>query len=362
MTGMTNYLKQSIRTNGPMSIASFMAECLMNPKYGYYQKKPVFGTAGDFITAPEISQMFGEIIGLWLMDAWGKMGSPNPVRLVEFGPGRGTLMQDIIRSLILEPSLAEAATVHFIEESAQLKKLQKKAVPIATWHKDISEVPDGPILLVANEFFDALPIHQFQRKDGVWYEKYVQLDKDDRLAFVLGPPSSKLAMLDKNLRNQSSDGIAEISPATTSIMGDIANRIQTQGGVALIIDYGYDTTQMGDTLQAVKDHKFCDILSNPGEVDLTAHVNFEHLLNIAHEATLKSYGPIGQGSFLMNLGLGIRASNLAKNKPQEETSSILSALKRLTSPEEMGTLFRVIAITSPNQTIPVAGFYGSKRT
>lgn len=352
---MEAYLAQRIRTTGPITLADYMGDCLMHPDHGYYQQERIFGADGDFITAPEISQMFGEMIGLWLANRWQAMGAPTRINLIELGPGRGTLMADVLASTRSVAGFHDALTVHFLELSEQLRAEQKKAVPSATWHSSLATIPNGPVLVVANEFFDALPIHQFEFKDGIWFERSVTLDGDENLKMVLTEPSAKLALVPEHLRKPKGNAVVEVSPASIGIMRDIGDRLNNDGGAALIIDYGYDHANFGDSFQAVKDHRYCDALTAPGKADITAHVNFESLKRMAMDAGLQVGGPTGQGQFLMQLGLGSRASALVKGKSEEQHAEVFSALKRLTAPDEMGTLFRVLSVTDIDQE-PAPGF------
>ena len=275
-------IRRLIEANGPISIAEYMAMCLGDPEHGYYMTREPIGAAGDFITAPEVSQMFGEIVGAWLINAWRLAGSPSPVRLVELGPGRGTLMADILRVAENVPEFSKAVSVHLVEKSPVLRAQQAAMLSAArmqaTWCASFEEVPTGALLLVANEFFDALPIRQFLRVDDVWRERVVGLDAAGELAFGIG------AGMIENLKREPEAALSihsdateflEVRPAAEAIVGEIAGRIARDGGAALIVDYGYvHGGPGGDTLQAVRKHAFADPLSAPGEVDLTAHVDF----------------------------------------------------------------------------------------
>lgn len=349
MNEMEAYLARRIRTTGPITLADYMGDCLMHPDHGYYQQERIFGADGDFITAPEISQMFGEMIGLWLANRWHAMGAPTHINLIELGPGRGTLMADILASTRNVAGFHDAVSVHFLELSEQLRAEQQKAVPNAQWHSSLATIPNGPVLMIANEFFDALPIHQFEFRDGVWFERSVTLDDDGNLKLTLTEPSAKFALIPDHLRKPTSNAVIEVSPAAIGIMRDIGDRLNNDGGAALIIDYGYDHANFGDSFQAVKDHRYCDALTAPGKADLTAHVNFESLKRMATDAGLKIGGPVGQGKFLMQLGLGNRAGTLVNGKNEEEQAETFSALKRLSAPDEMGELFRVLSVSDIDQ-------------
>ena len=355
MNQLHDILARLIKTHGPMTLSDYMRDCLMHPKHGYYQHEEVFGSEGDFITSPEVSQMFGEMIGLWLVDQWRTLGSPTPFNLVEFGPGRGTLMVDILRACKQTPAFLQAARIFFVERSEKLIKEQKKNVPHANWISDVDELYAGPTLIVANEFFDALPIHQFQKHDGAWLERRIGTSDDDKLVWKLGAASGALALMPQQLKFNEQGSIVEICPAALRIAGTIAKHIATNRGAALFIDYGYDKSAVGDTFQAMKDHAYVDPLCEPGKADLTAHVNFDMLATAAAEKGAVAHGPTGQGAFLMSIGMGNRAMELAKDMDAAGQENILTALKRLTSPDEMGDLFRVLALVSAGQKV-VPGF------
>lgn len=355
MAGVEAGLKRLIAANGPITIAQFMTEALMHPEEGYYTTGAPFGAAGDFITAPEVSQMFGELLGLWAVDYWQRAGSPKPVNLVELGPGRGTLMADFLRAARTVPAFPEAATLHLVETSPRLKDQQQKTLadaPLAPhWHDRLMDVPDGPMILIANEFFDCLPIQQFEFRQGAWRERRVGLDENGDFIFVLAPgtPPAPPEVPPED------SAIREISPAALSLMGEIAERIQANGGAALIIDYGYDRPGFGDTFQAVKGHAYADPLAEPGKADLTAHVDFGLLARTAREAGAAVFGPAPQGAFLENLGIETRARALKERADDRQRQEIDTALHRLTDGDQMGTLFKVLAVTSP-EAPPPAGF------
>lgn len=351
MTALRETLLKRIAATGPISLADYIAECLMHPAHGYYQQETVFGQDGDFTTAPEISQMFGEMVGLWLADRWIKMGRPNPVNLIELGPGRGTLMADIMRATEPVEDFTVARKVHFVEASAQLRALQADKVPDATWHTDVSNLPIGPCLIVANEFFDALPIHQFEKLNGRWFERTVGEHKN-QLGFMLGACGPQISLIDDATRGGAPEGaILEACPLGLSIAGVLADHIEAEGGAALILDYGYRKSGFGDTFQALKNHQFTDPLAEPGKADLTAHVAFDQIAKAVGDRA-KCFGPAGQGMFLMALGIGARAQHLATEVDEDGQNRILSELKRLTAPEEMGTLFKALAVQSKGLEAP----------
>ena len=345
MTPLKNILARRIEATGPISLADYMAECLMHPKHGYYQRERVFGSDGDFITAPEVSQMFGETIGLWLADRWIVMGRPARVNLVELGPGRGTLMADMLRAAAKVPGFKDAAQVHFIEASEQLRALQAEKVPGATWHDDFSSIPEGPTLVVANEFFDALPIHQYEKQGGKWFERSVGL-VGDRLGFVLTQPGAQFALAPAHLLSAPDGSLLEVCPGAISSSANVASHLAAHGGAALFIDYGYAISAPGDTFQALKAHAFTDPFAEPGKADLTAHVAFDRIAEASESAGAKATPAAEQGAFLMTIGLGVRAQALAETASSKGQERILSELKRLTAPDEMGTLFKVLAVQS----------------
>jgi SAM-dependent MidA family methyltransferase len=339
MSALKDLLLRQIAKTGPITLAEYMATCLMHPEHGYYSTRDPLGAAGDFTTAPEISQMFGELIGLALAQSWLDRGAPSPFVLAELGPGRGTLMADILRATKAVPGFHQAAQIHLVEASPTLRAEQAKHVPQANWHDTINTLPDLPLFLVANEFFDALPIRQFTREGDHWREHVVG-EKDGALVLGLTDPSTPAAL--KNRLNDTKDGdVVEICTPAKTITAEIGARITNQGGAALIIDYG-DWRSQGDTLQALQNHQHVSPFANPGNADLTAHVDFEALTAAAHPAKFSRVTP--QGVFLERLGITQRAQTLAQNLSGEALQSHISAHRRLTHPEEMGSLFKVVAV------------------
>jgi len=348
MTAAAEALAARIRQTGPMTVAEFMAECLMNPVWGYYATRDPLGAQGDFTTAPEISQMFGELLGLALAQVWLDRGSPASVRLVELGPGRGTLMADLLRATRIVPGFHDALTLHLVETSPALRARQSETVTHPfTHHAALEDVPDGPLYLIANEFFDALPIRQFLREGSVWRERVVGLE-DGRLVFGLAGPTEP-SDLAPRLADTHHGDLVEQNPTATAIAAEIGARIARYGGVALIVDYG-DWHSLGDTLQALRGHRAVPPLETPGEADLTAHVDFEALARAASRAKATPLTP--QGTFLESLGIAARAEALAKNLSGPALASHKAAFHRLTSPDEMGTLFKVMALYQPNTPLP----------
>ncbi|SEW27621.1 SAM-dependent methyltransferase, MidA family [Aliiroseovarius sediminilitoris] len=342
MTRLARILWRRIEASGPISVADFMSECLLHPDYGYYTTRDPFGASGDFITAPEISQMFGELLGLALAQAWLDQGAPAPFALVELGPGRGTLMEDILRATKNVPGFLAAAEVHLVEASAAQKAAQAKTLaPRAIIHHDTADtLPEAPLFCVANEFFDALPIRQFQKDGTGWRERQVGLG-EDKLVFGL---TTRLPVRDLTFRlDDTRDGdLVELCPSVPAIMAQIASRIERHGGAALIIDYG-DWRSVGDTLQAIAAHDHVDPLLCPGEADLTAHVDFEALVRSATPLSPHLLTP--QGIFLERLGITQRAEALASKLTGDALDAHVKAHRRLTHPDEMGTLFKVLGLT-----------------
>lgn len=349
MTALADLLTSRIAKTGPITLADYMAECLLHPAHGYYASRDPFGTQGDFITAPEISQMFGELLGLCLAQTWMDQGQPDRFTLAEIGPGRGTLMADLLRATKGVAGFHAAAEVHLIEASPVLRAKQAEVVPHATWHSDISTLPDAPLYIVANEFFDALPIRQFTRDDGGWREHMVGV-QDGALNLGLSA-AAPIEALDHRLDDTTAGDIVELCPALSGITAQISQRITDHGGAALIIDYG-DWRSLGDTFQALTAHKAVDPFIAPGDADLTAHVDFEAIANAAPPAQFTRLTT--QGVFLERLGITQRAQSLAQRITGDALEQHIAAHRRLTHPSEMGEIFKVIGL-HPNGTPPPAG-------
>ncbi|MCW8914874.1 MAG: SAM-dependent methyltransferase [Magnetovibrio sp.] len=358
MNALFDIIKAEIEADGPITVARYMELALAHPEHGYYQKQDPFGEDGDFVTAPEISQMFGEILGLWMAVVWQGMGEPDPLNLVELGPGRGTLMADALRAAHALEDFDDAVRMWMIETSPALREKQKEmlkpAMLMPAWRDSFEEVGPGPLIVIANEFFDALPIQQIARADDGWRERLIGMnDEGDKFEYTLSEDLADSSVVPEELRNSTPPGsIFEYQPASQAIMRQISERVVKEGGVALFIDYGHIEHGIGETLQAVKDHKFTDVLKNPGDVDLTAHVDFLQLTKVAEEAGATVLGPVPQGAFLERLGLGQRANALMMNGNEDQVAEIDAAYKRLTDAEEMGTLFKVIAIVPPGFGVP----------
>ena len=331
-----------IQRDGAISVADYMDAVAT----AYYARGDVFGTDGDFITAPEISQTFGELIGLWCAVVWQNMGAPTSFRLVECGPGRGTLMADLLRAAARIPGFTAAADVHLVERSQALRTRQRETLKDhkVTWHDDLAAVPPGPAILVANEFLDALPIRQFEMTGNGWMERFITADETGALRFTLkfGTPAEAPPA--------ATGAIFETSPAVTDFVATLTKRIAGNGGAALLIDYGHIRTAVGETLQAVKKHRPCGVFETPGEADLTAHVDFAAVAKAA--AGLTVHGPVEQGTWLASLGIKLRGVQLAKGKPPAAVETITAGIGRLTQADAMGALFKVIALTHPSLATP----------
>jgi len=335
VTPIEHLLRREIAETGPLTVARFMELCLAHPEHGYYRVRDPLGAAGDFITAPEISQMFGEMIGIWIASVWDQMGRPA-FRLVELGPGRGTLMADVLR-VLAQLGAAGAAEPWLIETSPALRAEQARRVKGAKWAESLAGVPEGPFILIANEFLDALPVRQFLKSAGGWRERLVGL-REGRLAFGLSEP----------LPGDDAAPVSswhETSPAADAVLDMIARRLERLPSAALIIDYGYRQADRpeGPTLQAVRAHERVDPLEHSGEADLTWLIDFDAL---GRKLTGATFRLEEQGPFLARLGIGQRAAALIKARP-DAAKSVADALERLTAPEAMGQLFKVAAALSP---------------
>jgi NADH dehydrogenase [ubiquinone] 1 alpha subcomplex assembly factor 7 len=348
-------IRDEIAAAGPMDVATFIAHALGDSEHGYYRTRDPLGSAGDFVTAPEISQMFGELIGLWCAEVWTRLGAPRPVRLIELGPGRGTMMADALRAVArAAPDFRAAIELHLVETSPALRAVQRArladAAPI--WHDDAAAVPAGPALILANEFLDALPVHQLERTAAGWCARQVAIAPAGQLAFqVASEPSPHGALLAPAVAAAPLGSVAELSPAARELVGALACRIVGQGGAALLIDYGHTMSAPGDSLQAVRGHRRHPVLEAPGEADLTSHVDFAALADIA--GTLAAvHGPVTQAAFLRQLGIVARAEALARDKPAAAALGVRAALGRLIEPSQMGTLFKVMAIGAPGDPAP----------
>ncbi len=352
MTPLEARIRARIERDGPMPLAAFIEASNNDPDHGYYRNRDPLGRNGDFITAPEISQVFGELIGAWCAVAWQAMGAPGRVVLAELGPGRGTLIADVLRAARTLPGFAAAIELHLIETSPALSRLQRAALggEQARWHERIQTLPAGKLILIANEFFDALPVEQYIRRGDGWLRRCVGIDPaTDRLCLIDGAPAA--------LARQAPDGaVWETSPAGRAIVASLAERIARSGGFALIFDYGYGESAPGETLQAVSRHRPVGIFDAPGEADLSAHVDFRSLADAAAARGAAVHGPAPQGAFLSRLGLEARRRRLlASATTPAQRADIDSGCRRLVAPDRMGLLFKALALSSPDAPAP-AGF------
>jgi SAM-dependent MidA family methyltransferase len=362
-TPVETEIRRLIAAAGPMPVAQYMALCLAHPERGYYMTRDPLGAAGDFTTAPEISQMFGELIGLWAVSLWRLMDSPDRIHLVELGPGRGTMMRDALRAAQVVSGFVSAATIHLVEISPVLKERQRHtlgslSLPVH-WYDTLDDVPDGPLIVLANEFFDALPVHQAVKQADGWHERMVEIGRDGKLAFgVAAQPIPHFErVVPAALRLAPLDALYEWRGDHMAL--EIARRVVRFNGAALVIDYGHAESQDGDTLQAMGAHSFADPLRSPGSVDLTAHVDFQALRETAESMGARVRGPVGQGDFLRRLGIESRAGALKKSNTADKTVDIDLAMARLVEEDSsaMGRLFKVIAIAHPGLG-PLPGFDG----
>ncbi len=368
---MTTPLRQRIAAliaaQGPITIAQFMTLALHDRAAGYYATRDPFGAGGDFITAPEVSQMFGELIGLWLAQVWVDQGRPARPRLVELGPGRGSLMSDALRALRLVPAFRDALEVVLVEASPVLRDIQREVLKdcgvAVRWTENFdTALTDRPLFLVANEFFDALPIHQYVKSEIGWCERMVTLDSEGAPAFALAPVAIPNARLPANRDGAPRGGVYEQCLAGEALMEEIAYAIAARGGGALIVDYGYEAVGFSETLQAVADHKYVDTLANPGASDLSAHVDFKALGDAVVRGGASACGPVAQGDLLVALGIVQRAERLAAQQSPGgiksarytlgDTPNLRGQLDKLIQPEQMGTLFKALAVVPRRAPMP----------
>jgi SAM-dependent MidA family methyltransferase len=350
-TSLEARLHARIAKEGPLSVEDFMRACLSDAASGAYASRQPIGGNGDFITAPEVSQIFGELIGLWAVAVWQSMGEPSRVTIAELGPGRGSLLADALRAWRGVPKFLDGVSVALIETSpvmveAQRKTLNDAALPLR-WYASLDATPEGPLILLANEFLDALPIRQFIRGDEVWHERLVTTDGRGIFTFIGGDACHQL-----QLPHTAPEGaIFETRPAGRRLLRELGRRAVAPLA-ALIIDYGHAESGFGDTLQAVRDHRFADPLADPGCADLSAHVDFADLRREAESAGLQAYGPMPQGEFLLKLGLGERRERLIQRASPAQAEAITSGAARLVDPRQMGMLFKALALTSPGLPSP----------
>ncbi len=354
-TPLARKLIARIAAEGPIPVSAYMDACLNEAEHGYYRAAQPLGRAGDFITAPEISQVFGELLGLWAASVWQTMGAPRPVTLIELGPGRGTLAADALRAARASPAFREALKLHLVETSPVLRAEQETALgSTATWHETLNTVPPGPAIILANEFIDALPVRQLVRRDSEWRERCVGHDAVQGFHFTQGGVAEVTARERELLPSEPEEGgIAELRPAARAVVAEIARRGTSGPQAALFIDYGHTEAASGDTLQAVSAHRYAGIFEAPGEHDLTAQVNFRQLAREAQIAGLQAFGPMPQGRFLLQLGLEARCQTLLRTATPEQRYDILSGARRLADPAQMGELFKVMALTAGLNEAPL---------
>jgi len=348
MTALKQRIAQLIGAAGPIGVADYMAICLFDPAHGYYATREPFGAAGDFTTAPEISQMFGELVAIWLYDAWTAAGQQPGAVLAEMGPGRGTLMKDMVRTLHqLSPGFVRQARFELVETSPRLREIQRQtlaaSLPAFGWHETVDTLPTGPLFIVGNELFDAVPVRQFVKTADGWRERLVGRGPEGELRYVAGAGGIDPALLPADAASAPQGAIVEIAPARTALMETIAARIAGSGGAGLFIDYGHEASAVGDTLQALRRHAYDDVLAHPGEADLTAHVDFAALAEAARRHGLETH-LMQQGDFLVEMGLLARAGSLGAGKDQATQERLGSEVERLAGADEMGVLFKVMAV------------------
>ena len=357
MTGrpLSDKIARRIRAEGALTMAAYMAMALHDPDDGYYARRHPIGAAGDFITAPEISQVFGELIGLWCADLWQRAGRPDPLVLIELGPGRGTLMADLLRAAAVVPAFRAALRVHLVEASAPLRAEQRRRLgeAEAVWVERLDEVPPGPMLIVANEFFDALPVRQFVRGADGWAERLVGLGRDGRLALVESRSVGAHLLIPPPVRDAPAGAVVEISPPALALIAAIAQRLREATGALLLIDYGRSPQPAAASLRAMRAHRPADLLEAPGSADLTADVDFDSLAEIALAAGAAVYGPENQGDFLRALGAEARLARLlAGASTVAQRARLEGGVRRLIDAAGMGTLFKAMAVTSPGFPAP----------
>jgi NADH dehydrogenase [ubiquinone] 1 alpha subcomplex assembly factor 7 len=359
MTKLLDEIRAVIEERGPITVEQYMQLALGHPDLGYYMSRDPFGATGDFTTAPEISQMFGELIGLWAAEVWSSLGSPDPVRLVELGPGRGTLISDALRAARIVPAFRNALDVRLIETSPTMAAMQHELLVdcgvAVSWGQSLKDVPDGPAIIVGNEFLDALPVRQFVRVSGQWRERTVRMNGDGKLVFDVADKPEPY------IRASAANGeVLEVNPSGHRLMFELGARLVRQGGAALMIDYGHAITGFGDTLQALRAHRFVDPLAAPGDCDLTAHVDFAAMARSASATGAAVYGPVDQGDFLRAIGIDLRTKALAERATADRAEEFQRARARLVGKNqgEMGALFKAMAVAD-RKLRPPPGFQPS---
>lgn len=344
-TPLQTRISKHIRSSGPLPLAEYMHWCMADPKDGYYANQTAIGAKGDFITAPEISQMFGEMLGIWAVETWELLGRPSRFNLVELGPGKGSLMQDLLRIGNAVPDFLKATEIQMIETSEKLIETQKQNLSEyknISWHQSIQDIPDQPTLIIANEFLDVLPIRQYIKTGDEWREHAISVDENDNLVWTLGAGILNLENLPENAASEPEGAIFEISTIREAFIANTSDLLRQNKGAALFIDYGHGKTACGDTVQAMRAHGFTDILKEPGLADLTSHVDFGALTQIAKSAGMNVSPLAKQGEFLLAKGLIERAGQLGHNCSPEIQEQLTQQAERLALPEEMGDLFKIL--------------------
>ena len=356
LNSLDKLIRKHIQDHGPIALADYMSLCLVHPTLGYYMRGASVGK--DFITAPEISQMFGELVGIWALSVWQSMDHPPVLNLIELGPGRGTMMADLLRATAKWDDFHKAIRIHFVEASPSLQRMQEAMIhpKTALWHDDPESLPQGPCIILANEFFDALPIRQLVKTAAGWCERKIDWNEQDESFFFVADttPSAFEILVPESLKGAAEGEIFEVSPLSLSLMHFIGDHIAKNTGAALIIDYGKTHSSLGSTFQALRLHQKVNVLEDCGEADLTAFVDFDLFTKTLRPLPCEIYGPVPQGDFLENMGIRFRAKTLERKGVREE---IERSLTRLTAPEEMGELFKVLAVTSLGIPMP-PGFDG----
>jgi SAM-dependent MidA family methyltransferase len=356
MTPLGEKIAGLIRATGPVSVAEYMAICLFDPDHGYYTTRQPFGAKGDFVTAPEVSQMFGELVAVWLSETWLAAGKPLPATIAEIGPGRGTLMKDMVRTLgRIAPELVAQAGFALVEASPRLAAVQRETLgdsgPSFTWHSTPDALPDNPLFIVGNEIFDALPFRQFVRQDGKWLERAIGIAADGGFRFGIGAASLAADALPPEAKTVPDGSIFEIAPAREALMMAIVERIAKRGGAGIFFDYGHLAPGFGDTFQAIRKHRSEGVFDHPGEADLTSHVDFSALAGVARSQGFAAC-MLTQAEFLLGMGLLERAGRLGHSADETMRSSIAAAVERLAGPGQMGDLFKVLAILPDGRAAP----------
>lgn len=352
MSDLKTKICELIAVNGPMRVSTFMTLALSDPDNGYYKNETPFGKQGDFVTAPEISQMFGELIGVWVIESWHALNRPSSFSLCELGPGRGTLMQDLLRTLKkLSPAAYQAANIFMVETSEKLTLTQQQTLSghgnKINWSKDFKAIGKEPLIVVANEFLDALPIDQFIKVDGKWHERLIATDDKDNLFFITGDNLLDNTLLPQKYLDLPDGAILELAPMRVQFVNNVLAQLKDSKGSALFIDYGSSGLPFGDTLQAVSKHEFSNIFASPGKHDLTSHVDFSSLQVVAKQQGILS-ALLTQGEFLIRMGLIERAGQLGANKSSAIQENIRRDVERLAGENQMGRLFKALAFSDKN--------------